>query len=57
MDPPKGPILRKRMVKRGNGPWILSVIGCVPFLVGLLLVLPLKYKLVSTVLGPWFVDT
>ena len=40
-----------------NGLLDLSNIGCDPFLVGLLLVLPLKAKLVSTVLGPWFVDT
>ena len=28
-----------------------------PLLAGLLSVVPLKSKLVSTVLGPWFVDT
>ena len=36
-----------------NGLWILSVVGCVPFLVGLLLALSLKPKLAPTVLGPW----
>ena len=40
-----------------NGLWHLSIIGCGPSLAGLLSVLPLKSKLVSTVLGPWFVDT
>ena len=37
-----------------NGLSTLSVIGCVPFLVSLLLVFPLKSKLSPTVLlGPW----
>ena len=40
-----------------NGLLDLSIIGCDPFLMGLLSALPLRSKLVSTVLGPWFVDT
>ena len=39
-----------------NGVLHLTIIGCDPFLVGLLSAVPLKSKLVSIVLGPWFVD-
>ena len=40
-----------------NGVLHLSIIGCDPFLVGILSVVLLKSKLVSIVLGPWFDDT
>ena len=42
---------------KNNGPLYCSVSCFIPFLVGLLLVIPLKPKLASTVLGPWFHNT
>ena len=40
-------------VPPSNGPLYLSVSGFTPYLAGLLLALPLKSNLVSTVLGLW----
>ena len=44
-------------LKNLNGVLHLSIICRNLFLVGLLSTVPLKSKLVSIVLGPWFVDT
>ena len=45
------------LLYQAMGAALCSLLACAPFLAGLLSALPLKSKLVSTVLGPWFVDT
>ena len=51
------PLVDSKFNVNYNGELHLSNIGCDPFLLGILSAVPLKSKLVSIVLGPWFVDT